>query len=192
MPPKKGPAAAKKKVAPSHRTVPWVIGAHDAATAADADAASNGKKLVDPAYDPVLFAISTPPSSRRSSPARSPKQPRGTEHPDAYDFHRLVKAKTQNSPLPEGITPAMISEDAKVRAATPPRTPATSTAAPSTLGLTTAQLAAHEAARLNDPYTAVDNQVTVVPFRGLLRALLGACPVARRSALRQSDAGVNG
>ena len=57
----------------------------------------------------------------------------------------------------------MISEDAKVRATMPPQMPASSTAASSTLGLTAAQRAAHEAARLNDPYIAVDDQVAVMP-----------------------------
>ena len=169
MPPKKGPATPrgtpKKKVSPAatHRTGPWVIGAHDAKTATDADAASDGKKQVDPAYDPVLFAISTHPLSRRSSPARSPKQPRGEEHTEAYDFHRLVKAKIQGNPFPEGITAAMVSEDAKARATTPPRTAVTSTAASSTLGLTEAQLVAHGAARLNDPYAAADAQAAAAP-----------------------------
>ena len=169
MPPKKGPAtprgSPKKKASPAatHRTGPWVIGAYDAKTAPDADAASDGKKQVDPAYDPVLFAISTPPSSRRSSPARSPKQPRGEEHTEAYDFHRLVKAKIQGNPIPEGIIAAMVSEDANARATTPPRKAATSTAASSTFGLTEAQLVPHEAARLNDPYAAADAQAAAAP-----------------------------
>ena len=169
MPLKKGPAtprgSPKKKASPaaSHRTGPWVIGARDAKTAPDAVAAPVNKKHEGPTYDPDLFAICTPPSSRHSSPARSPKQLRGAEHPDAYDFHRLVRAKIQGSALPEGITASMVSEDAKVRSTTPPRTAATSTAASSTLGLTAAQPVAHEAARLNDPYAAADAQAAAAP-----------------------------
>ena len=163
MAPKKNPAVAKKKASPktspTHRTGPWVIGARDKIIPADTKVASPSKEQVDPAYDPVLFAISTPPSSRCSSPARSPKQPREAGDPEAYDFHRLVKARTQNSPPPEGITPAMISEDAKARASPPTRTVTTSAAASSTLGLTPEQLMAHEAARLNDPYHDLANTV---------------------------------
>ena len=90
MAPKKGPAtprgSPKKKASPAatHRTGPWVIGGHDAVATANEDSMPDSKKQIDPAYDPVLFAISTPPSSRRSSPARSPKHPRDAGHPDAY------------------------------------------------------------------------------------------------------------
>ena len=156
MPPKKGSAiprgSPKKKASPSHRTGPWVIGAWEkkgtsasegippdpAPPIPETDGPPISEKRSGPTYDPDLFAINTPPSSRRSSrrssPARSPQQFRGAEHLDgsAYDFHRLVRAKLTGTPPPspgpipqEGITDDMIREDAKARAATPPRTTAT-------------------------------------------------------------------
>ena len=151
MPPKKGPATprgnAKKKASPTHRTGPWVIGGRETKTAPTAEPAPSSlapptpgiappedKKLAGPSYDPDFLAISTPPPSRRSSPARSPKQLRGVGHLDdsAYDYHRLVRATLVATPLPtpghappEGVTAELISEDAKARATTPQRTTAT-------------------------------------------------------------------
>ena len=115
MPPKKATprGSPKKKAAPSHRTGPWVIGAHDAKEAPPLE-----ETLLDPALSATESAVNARKNGISKKPARRLEEPHGDDHPGWAALSPDKRTKLSESDaanLPEGITPEMLMEDAQAR-----------------------------------------------------------------------------
>ena len=120
MPPKKGPAtpraSSKKKASSSstatHRSGPWVIGAHDAKTPPAIE-----ETLLDPAPSASVSGTDTKKNGISKKPARRLEEPRDDQYPGwaALSLDKRTKLSETDEYFPEGITEEMRREDAQAR-----------------------------------------------------------------------------